>query len=57
MNVQRLERRLPLWRLELELEQAQRRFKRTEEEHRRAEQDMNRIRNEIADRRKEMDND
>lgn len=53
MNAQKLERRLPLWRLEMELEQAQRRFKRTEAEHRQSERDVERIRKEIELRRME----
>lgn len=53
MNVQRLERRLPLWRLEIEHEQALRRFRRTEAEHRQSERDLERIRKEIQLRRME----
>lgn len=53
MNAQKLERRLPLWRLEMELEQAVRRFKRTEAEHRASERDVERLRKEIELRRAE----
>ena len=53
MNTQRLERRLPIWRLEMELEQALRRFRRTEAEHRQSEQEVERLRREIELRRKE----
>lgn len=53
MNVQRLERRLPLWKLEMELEAAQRRFQRTEAEHRASEREVERLRKEIELRRAE----
>lgn len=53
MNAQRLRPVLPLWRMEMELEQALRRFKRTEEEHRRSEREVERLRKEIELRRKE----
>jgi len=53
VNVQRLERRLPLWRLEMELEQAQRRFRRTAAEHRASERELERLRKEIELRRNE----
>ncbi len=53
MNTQAIPKRLPLWRMEMELEQALRRFKRTEEEHRRSEREVERLRTEIELRRKE----
>lgn len=53
MNTAKIERRLPLWRLEMELEQARRRFRRTEEEYRRSERDVERLRKEIELRRLE----
>lgn len=43
----------PLWRLEMAREQAERRFRRTEEEHRAATRDLENIRNMIAERREE----
>lgn len=53
MSIHKLERRLPIWRMELELEQALRRFRRTEEEHRRSEREVERLRRELELRRKE----
>ena len=43
----------PLWRLEMAREQAERRFQRTEAEHRAAANELEKIRNLIAERREE----
>lgn len=53
MQAQRLQQRLPLWRMEMDLEQALRRYKRTEEEHRRSEREVEQLRKEIELRRLE----
>ena len=53
MKVQKFDRRLPLWKLEMELEAAQRRFQRTEAEHRASEREVERLRKEIKLRRME----
>ncbi len=45
--------RLPLWRLEMMREQAERKFRRTEEEHLAASRELEQIRNLIAERREE----
>lgn len=49
--------RLPLWRLEMLREQAERRFQRTEAEHRAAANELNSIREQIAARHKEISHD
>lgn len=46
--------RLPLWRLEMAREQAERRFQRTEAEHRTASRELEDIRKQIELRRMEM---
>lgn len=55
-NVMQLKRqKLPLWHLELRLAQALRKFERTEAEHRVSENEVNTLREQIAEARKEMD--
>jgi len=49
--------RLPLWKLEMMREQAERRFQRTEAEHRAAERALREIRNVIAERQMEDSHD
>jgi len=46
--------RLPLWRLEMLREQAERRFQRTEAEHRAATRELEQVRQQIELRRLEM---